>query len=122
MNTGLDEHVTKLSAEANKHHDKITVALSRESLPKQLSSVLQQNTSVDISRWIVYFANERCLPFDHEDSNYLAKNELFNYVYIPEENIHPLVFPCLQKMQRITSRDWLRYSPLGIPCASPSLT
>ncbi|KAG0231833.1 6-phosphogluconolactonase [Mortierella sp. GBAus27b] len=91
LSTGLDEYVAKLSAEAIKHHDKFTVALSGGSLPKQLSAVLRHNTSVDFSKWIVYFADERCVPLDHEDSNYLlAKNELFNHVNIPEENIHPI--------------------------------
>ncbi|KAF9923606.1 suppressor of los1-1, partial [Modicella reniformis] len=91
LSRGLDEYVAKLSKEAIKHHGKFTVALSGGSLPKQLSAVLKHNTSIDFSKWIVYFADERCVPLDHKDSNYLlAKEELFDFVNIPAENIHPI--------------------------------
>lgn len=36
----------------------------------------------------MFFADERCVPLDHEDSNYLlSKKELFDHVPIPRENI-----------------------------------
>jgi 6-phosphogluconolactonase len=36
---------------------------------------------VDFSKWFVYFADERCVPLDHDDSNYKAcKAALFDYV------------------------------------------
>ncbi|KAF9194411.1 suppressor of los1-1 [Haplosporangium sp. Z 11] len=91
LSKGLDKYVAKLSQEAIKRHDKFTVAISGGSLPKQLSAVLKNNQSIDFTKWIVYFADERCVPLDHEDSNYLlAKKELFDYVNIPEENIHTI--------------------------------
>ncbi|KAK3818177.1 MAG: 6-phosphogluconolactonase [Linnemannia gamsii] len=91
LSQGLDTYVAKLSEEAIKRHGKFTVAISGGSLPKQLSAVLKHNKSVDFSKWIVYFADERCVALDHEDSNYLlAKTELFDYVNIPRENIHTI--------------------------------
>ncbi|KAG0303468.1 suppressor of los1-1 [Dissophora globulifera] len=91
LSEGLDKYVAKLSSESIKRHGKFTVALSGGSLPKQLSASLKHNTSVDFSKWIVYFADERCVPLDHEDSNYLlAKTQLFDFVNIPEENIHTI--------------------------------
>ncbi|KAG0344373.1 suppressor of los1-1 [Podila humilis] len=91
LSQGLDKYVAKLSAEAIHHHGKFTLAISGGSLPKQLSAVLKNNKSVDFSKWIVYFADERCVPLDHEDSNYLlSKNELFDHVAIPAENIHTI--------------------------------
>ena len=27
---------------------------------------------IDFSKWFVYFADERCVPLDHDDSNYKA--------------------------------------------------
>ncbi|KAK3819225.1 MAG: 6-phosphogluconolactonase [Linnemannia elongata] len=91
LSQGLDTYVAKLSDEAIQRHGKFTVAISGGSLPKQLAAVLKHNKSVDFSNWIVYFADERCVPLDHEDSNYLlAKTELFDYVNIPEGNIHTI--------------------------------
>ncbi|KAF9432535.1 suppressor of los1-1 [Entomortierella beljakovae] len=91
LSQGLDKYVSKLSADSIKRHDKFTVAISGGSLPKQLSAVLKYNKSIDFSKWIVYFADERCVPLDHEDSNYLlSKKELFDFVGIPSENIHTI--------------------------------
>ncbi|KAI1295142.1 suppressor of los1-1 [Mortierella claussenii] len=91
LSQGLDKYVARLSDEAIKRHGKFTIALSGGSLPKQLCAVLKNNQSVDFSNWIVYFADERCVPLDHEDSNYLlAKKELFDFVNIPQENIHSI--------------------------------
>ncbi|KAF9974009.1 suppressor of los1-1 [Actinomortierella ambigua] len=91
LSEGLDKYVTKLSSEAIARHGKFTVALSGGSLPKQLSAVLKHNTQVDFSKWIVYFADERCVPLNHADSNYLlCKTELFDHVPIPPENIHTI--------------------------------
>lgn len=91
LSQGLDTYVAKLSDEAIKRHGKFTIAISGGSLPKQLSAVLKHNKTIDFSKWIVYFADERCVPLDHVDSNYLlCKNELFDFVSIPEENIHTI--------------------------------
>lgn len=39
----------------------------------------------------VFFADERVVPLDHEDSNYAAVNQhLFSKVPIPAENIHTI--------------------------------
>ena len=36
---------------------------------------------VDFSKWFVYFADERCVSLDHNDSNYKAcKEALFDFV------------------------------------------
>ncbi|KAF8952723.1 suppressor of los1-1 [Entomortierella lignicola] len=91
LSRGLDKYVAKLSDEAIKRHGKFTVAISGGSLPSQLSAVLKNNETVDFTNWIVYFADERCVPLNHEDSNYLlAKKELFDHVNIPAENIHTI--------------------------------
>ncbi|KAG0226324.1 suppressor of los1-1 [Actinomortierella wolfii] len=91
LSEGLDKYVAKLSKEAIARHGKFTVALSGGSLPKQLSAVLKHNKEVDFTKWVVYFADERCVPLDHADSNYLlSKTELFDHVPIPAENIHTI--------------------------------
>ncbi|KAF8936460.1 hypothetical protein EDD21DRAFT_319572 [Dissophora ornata] len=91
LSQGLDRYVAKLSAEAIKRHGKFTIAISGGSLPMQMSAVLKNNPSVDFSKWVIYCADERCVPLDHEDSNYLLiKNELLGFVDIPEENVHTI--------------------------------
>lgn len=38
---------------------------------------------VDFSKWFVYFADERCVPLDSDDSNYKeCKKELFDFVSV----------------------------------------
>ncbi|KAF9963708.1 suppressor of los1-1 [Mortierella alpina] len=65
LSQGLDKYVAKLSDESIKRHGKFTLAISGGSLPKQLSAVLKHNTSIDFK-------------------------ELFDFVNIPEENIHTI--------------------------------
>ena len=35
-----------------------------------------------------YFADERCVPYDHPDSNYYAWSKAFTDAHIPQGNIH----------------------------------
>lgn len=35
-----------------------------------------------------YFADERCVPYDHPDSNYYAWSKAFEDARIPQGNIH----------------------------------
>ena len=78
-------------------HEIFKVAVSGGSLPKTLAQALLATPSgpddvIDFSRWEIFFADERAVPLDHEDSNYfLLKNELLDK--IPEEMGKPLVHP-----------------------------
>lgn len=65
-------------------HGVFKVAVSGGSLPKTLASALLPPSSgpadeVDFSKWEIFFADERAVPLDHEDSNYaLLKAELLD--------------------------------------------
>jgi len=79
-------------------HDAFRVAVSGGSLPKTLAQALlmksngSKEDTVQFPKWQVFFADERCVPLDHEDSNYkLVKEELLDK--IPEEMGKPQVFP-----------------------------
>jgi len=68
-------------------HNVFKVALSGGSLPKTLAKALlapgsgKPDDSVDFSKWEVFFADERAVPLDHEDSNYkLLKDELLDKI------------------------------------------
>jgi 6-phosphogluconolactonase len=74
--------VHKLSADAIAARGKFTVALSGGSLPKILNKGLAAiKDGVDFSNWHVFFADERCVPLEHDDSNFKAcKEALFDHV------------------------------------------
>ncbi|KAK9766445.1 suppressor of los1-1 [Basidiobolus ranarum] len=91
VSVALAQYVAKASAEAIQRHGRFTVALSGGSLPNTLAAVLKDDPSVQWSKWHVFFADERCVPLDHEDSNYLlAKRELFDHVSIPDAQIYTI--------------------------------
>lgn len=54
-----------------------TVAISGGSLPKLLAAGLLDVEGVDYSTWHVFFADERVVPLDDDDSNYKACDEVF---------------------------------------------
>ena len=78
-------------------HDAFKVAVSGGSLPKTLAQALLAPSSssddvVKFDKWEIFFADERAVPLDHEDSNYgLLKAELLDK--IPEELGKPTVHP-----------------------------
>lgn len=79
-------------------HNTFKVAVSGGSLPKTLAAALLPPSGsgsddvVDFSKWEIFFADERAVPLDHEDSNYaLLKKELLDK--IPADAAQPTVFP-----------------------------
>ncbi|KAF2254822.1 6-phosphogluconolactonase [Trematosphaeria pertusa] len=77
-------------------HQVFRVALSGGSLPKVLGKALLQETNgggkVQFDKWEIFYADERAVPLDHEDSNHkLVKEEILDK--IPAELGQPKVFP-----------------------------
>ena len=79
-------------------HDAFKIAVSGSSLPNTLAKALlapSNGTSEDrpqYTKWEVFFADERAVPLDHEDSNYrLVKEEWIDK--IPAEMGKPTVHP-----------------------------
>lgn len=69
------------------------VVLSGGSTPQIFFNLLAENYSDKIDWENVHFfwADERCVPWDHEDSNYgMAKKLLFDRIEIPLDRIHPI--------------------------------
>ncbi|MFN8453840.1 MAG: 6-phosphogluconolactonase [Anaerolineae bacterium] len=85
-------YIAQLSAEVVAARGRFIVALSGGSLPKILSSTLAAEplrSQIDWSAWHVCWADERCLPPTHPDSNYaVAKEYLFDHVPIPPSQIY----------------------------------
>ncbi|KAF2141647.1 uncharacterized protein K452DRAFT_287598 [Aplosporella prunicola CBS 121167] len=84
--------------QALERHGSFRIAVSGGSLPKVLAQALlpkgngSKEDKVDFSKWHIFFADERAVPLDHEDSNYgLLKAELLSK--IPAELGKPTVYP-----------------------------
>ncbi|KAI8820197.1 uncharacterized protein EV422DRAFT_620588 [Fimicolochytrium jonesii] len=91
ISSALDHFLTHESAKAIAHRGKFTISLSGGSLPKVLGAEIKANKYIDWSKWHVFFADERCVPLDHEDSNYLlAKENLLDHVPIPKDQVYTI--------------------------------
>jgi 6-phosphogluconolactonase len=83
------DHVAQFSAEAVAARGRFIVALSGGSLPKILGPALVAAGQMDWSAWHVGWADERCVPPAHPDSNYnVAKAYFFDHVSIPPDQIY----------------------------------
>ncbi|KAI8377578.1 putative 6-phosphogluconolactonase [Radiomyces spectabilis] len=94
LSQGLNEYVEKLSRDAIQNHGVVSVAISGGSLPKLLSKYVSQNSNIDFSKWHLFWADERCVDYESDDSNYKeVKKTLLDHVNIPEANIHAIHEP-----------------------------
>jgi len=88
------QFVTRLATQAATERGRFTVALSGGSLPKMLCPPLLAEplrSQIDWSTWHLFWADERCVPLDHPDSNYrLTREVLFDHVDIPAGQIYPI--------------------------------
>ncbi|KAF2000675.1 6-phosphogluconolactonase [Amniculicola lignicola CBS 123094] len=99
---GLDDLAPSLRAyilDAQKsaldRHHVFRVALSGGSLPKVLARALLDEKNgegvIQYDKWEIFFADERAVPLDHEDSNYrLVKQEILDK--IPQQLGKPTVY------------------------------
>ena len=98
----LRPYVLRCQATALARHDTFRIAVSGGSLPTVLARALLApgNGSPDdtpqFDKWHIFFADERAVPLDHKDSNYLLlKDELLSK--IPAELGAPTVHPIDEK-------------------------
>ncbi|KFA63285.1 hypothetical protein S40285_07515 [Stachybotrys chlorohalonatus IBT 40285] len=82
----LRSYILQSQAAGFARHDAFKVAVSGGSLPKTLAAALLAPPSgpddvIDFSKWEIFFADERAVALDHEDSNYaLLKTELLDKI------------------------------------------
>lgn len=98
----LRKYVLEAQNEALKRHDVFRIAVSGGSLPKTLAKALLAKSSgseddkVEFGKWEIFYADERCVPLTHEDSNHrLVKEDLMDK--IPEGMSKPTVYTVDEK-------------------------
>lgn len=71
---------------------RFVLALCGGNTPRRLYRVLAaEEHGVDWGRVIVLFGDERLVPWEHPDSNFLmARETLLDHVPLPRQNIHPM--------------------------------
>ncbi|WP_455380504.1 6-phosphogluconolactonase [Acidihalobacter prosperus] len=90
--TTVTDRVLTLAHNAIQARGRFHLALAGGQTPQRLYECLAERADVDWARWEIWFGDERCVPPDHQDSNYLmARNKLLEHVPIPENQIHPII-------------------------------
>ncbi len=86
------ERIARIGMATLQVNETFSIALSGGSTPVPVYEGLARapfSEMLDWERVHVFFGDERCVPPDHEDSNYLmAYNTLLKHVPIPESNIY----------------------------------
>ena len=84
--------VADLSARSLASRGKFSIALSGGSTPRLLYELLASPPHLGSIRWdcwSVFWSDERCVPPDHEASNYrMAKEALLDHVPVPSGNVY----------------------------------
>lgn len=93
----LRRYVLETQDEAIRRHDIFRVAVSGGSLPKTLAQALLTSAAgaeqVQFDKWEIFYADERCVPLDDENSNHkLVKEELLDKIDSSKFGT-PKVFP-----------------------------
>merc|ERR1711939_402229 len=76
VSKSLAEFVINAQNEAVAKRDKFKLAISGGSLAATLAKHLVGNDRVKWDKWEVFFADERLVPLDHDDSNFKLNNDL----------------------------------------------
>ncbi|CAJ0637467.1 8656_t:CDS:2 [Entrophospora sp. SA101] len=106
LSKNLSDMIVELSKKSIATRGRFTIGLSGGSLPKILSLKLKSHKyDVEWNKWQVFFCDERLVPLGHPDSNYLlCKNELFNHLPIPKQNIHVINEELVLKIDEIVAK------------------
>ena len=88
----LATFIGDLAGKCAAQRGQFTIALSGGSTPRGLYRLLASSAyapRLDWDRWHIFWSDERCVPPDHQDSNYrLAKEALLDHISVPDNHIH----------------------------------
>mmetsp|Transcript_3663 Transcript_3663/g.6569 ORF Transcript_3663/g.6569 Transcript_3663/m.6569 type:complete len:327 (-) Transcript_3663:157-1137(-) len=100
--TKIADYIATWSAKSIQERGAFNIALSGGSLPKTIATELvnpnnKYKDSIQWAKWNVFFADERIVPWDHDDSNYkLAKDTFLKYVPVDENRVFKINEQCLK--------------------------
>ncbi len=84
--------VATLAEECLGTQGKFTIALSGGSTPRRLYQILASPPHAEgiaWDRWHIFWSDERCVPPDHQDSNFrMASQALLDHVPIPPAQVY----------------------------------
>ncbi|KAM3068780.1 suppressor of los1-1 [Clarireedia jacksonii] len=108
----LRTYIIQAEAAGLARHDSFKVAVSGGSLPKTLAAALLApshgpDDTIHFSKWEIFFADERAVPLDHEDSNYaLLKAELLDKIpaEMGQPTVHPIDVKYLDDVQELADQ------------------
>jgi len=108
----LRKYVLQCQNVGFERHHAFKVAVSGGSLPKTLAKALlappnDETEKADFSKWEVFFADERAVPLDHEDSNYkLLKEELLDKIpsNMGKPTVHPIDVQYMDDVQEMADQ------------------
>ena len=93
LSAALAAHVAALSRAAIAAQGRFRIALCGGSAVALLGPALAQEplrSHIEWSAWHLFWVDERCVPFDHPDSNYrLAREAFLDAVPVPAAQVHP---------------------------------
>ena len=90
LSSSLANFILKAQSDAIAKRGSFIIALSGGSLPDNLRP-LASIEGIQWDKWHVFFADERIVPLDHDDSNYAACAKAFlDHVPIKKEQIHTI--------------------------------
>src|SRR5437868_11600303 len=86
------QYIVRVANEAIVTRGRFTIALSGGSTPKLLYSLLGDEpyrSQIDWTQVDIFWSDERCVPPDDKDSNYLlAQQVLLSKIPIPADQVH----------------------------------
>ena len=109
----LRTYVLQCQQAGLERHNAFKVAVSGGSLPKTLALGLLEHSNgsredtVRFDKWEIFFADERAVPLDHEDSNYkLLKDELLDKIPadMGQPTVHPIDVQYLDDVQEMADQ------------------
>ncbi|MFP3874143.1 MAG: 6-phosphogluconolactonase [Thiohalophilus sp.] len=109
----------KVAQESIRARNSFHVSLAGGSTPKPVYQLLQQE-ELEWDKIHLYWGDERDVPTDHPESNYLmVKEALIDHVPIPDDNVHPIrvqadIEKSVEEYRRVL--DNVYRSPDGLPC------
>jgi 6-phosphogluconolactonase len=104
LTDALAAYITKIQREAVNKKGRFTIAISGGSLPKTLHGLIGR-PGVTWDKWHVYYADERVVPLDHEESNHgLCVRELYSHLggALPANQIFHLNPDLLDDIEELT--------------------